>query len=169
MHTAYVNLQGILMARISAKQREENKALFDNIIFTALINGEWHKVSYQYIAEQAGINTRSTIQGYYANDTEFLSAIQGKVQPVFMSYLNFDSLDTFVESWTNSLQEVKFLNIISMLTGNMNANAHQLSIKGVSSLVERIYALWGDEGYEAIELLLGRTLLFIAGVKRQAL
>ena len=154
------------MARISAKQREENKQQFDNIIFDALMNGEWHKVSYQYIAEKAGINTRSTIQGYYAHDIEFISAIQGKVLPVFMSYLNFDNLDKFAQSWTESLHEPKFLNIVSMLTGNMNANAHVLSIKGVSTLVDKIYASWGDEGYRTIELLLGKTLLFIVGIKK---
>ncbi|PKG38730.1 hypothetical protein [Psychromonas sp. Urea-02u-13] len=157
------------MARISAKQREENKTRFDNIIFNALMTGEWHKVSYQYIADQAGVNTRSTIQGYYPHDIDFIAAIQGKVLPVFMSYLNFESLDSFVTSWTESLEEAKFLNIVSMLTGNMNANAHALSIKGVSTLVEKIYALWGDEGYLAIELLLGRTLLHIAGIRKQSL
>ena len=157
------------MARISSKQREENKMLFDNIIFNALMHGEWHKVSYQYIADQAGVNTRSTIQGYYAHDIEFITSIQGKVLPVFMSYLNFESLDSFVRSWTESLQDAKFLNIVSMLTGNMNANTHELAIQGVSTLVEKIYALWGDEGYEAIELLLGRTLLYVADIKKQSL
>lgn len=151
------------MGRITKEHRAINQLRFDGIIFDALLDGEWHLLTYQLIADRSGV-TRSTLQGYFPSEQSFITAIQGKVLPVFLGYLNFDSLHDFKESWIHSLSEEKFLNILHMLTRNMR---NELSIRGINRLIEMISERWGDDGYAAIELLLGKSLLYIAGIKKR--
>lgn len=148
------------MAKISAVDRAANLERYDIIILKLFLNKGWHHVSHTNVAAEAEV-PRSSIQNYYP--TGFESALQGKVFPIFIEYVDFSSAESLKESWMKSLDDRKFRYILNMLISNVSAESpHDFSKQGLRRLVTLALRELGIEGETAIKELLGETVIKFA-------
>ena len=140
------------MARITDKERELKKAKYDKAILDILLNEGWDKVSYRYLASKVKVS-HTSLQNYYPNQSDFLSAIQGKVFPVFIQFIDKDNIE---QSWNNALHQPVFTRLLNLLFINLTTdNPHPLAQQGL----ERLKTFIGND--ELFERLLGKALLHI--------
>lgn len=157
------------MAKISAQQKAENFQVYSDIVEELFWELGWFNLKYSDVIERIQKRTNnpkfklSTLQNYYPHKADFVGAIRGKVLPVFMEYLDLSSANSLAESWVNALDERPFRLVLSLLIGNLVANeTSSLSVNGLNKLTELVIEALGDQGREALEVLLGKTIYRLA-------
>ncbi|WP_019616526.1 hypothetical protein [Psychromonas ossibalaenae] len=148
------------MARISRVEKEKNKQRLDGIILDIFLQDGYSGILYERISILSAMKI-STIQGYYPSRECFLEALQGRVMPIFIDYLQLDAgREEFIRSWESALQEIVFCNIMKMLFVHIAED--QPSLLAVNA-VERFRALvelkLGAEALADVDMLVGRSLL----------
>ncbi|PKF50648.1 TetR family transcriptional regulator [Enterovibrio nigricans] len=148
------------MGRITAQEKESNKAKYDAIIFDLFINEGWRAVTLDRVAKECGIR-KSTLQGYYKSKEHFAYALQGRTYPLFVEQLNFTSQDLFVESWCELLDRSRiFREVVAMLLDNL---VHKGGGQGVRQALQRITnqlakSMTLDDANKTIHHVFGATL-----------
>ena len=141
------------MARITDKERDLKKAKYDQAILDIFLNEGWAKVSYRYLASKVKVS-HTSLQNYYPNQSDFLLAIQGKVFPVFIRFIDKENIE---QSWSKALHEPVFTRLLNLFFVNLTSdNSHPLALQGL----ERLRVFIGDD--DLFEKLLGKALLHIA-------
>ncbi len=147
------------MARITASEKAANKLRLDKLITTVFLDEGWEAVTYDRISKEADIR-KSTLQGYYPSRADFGEALRGKVLPVFMEYLDFTSREAFIHSWTEALKFKKFRLILNMMIITATQNhSSEMAVKGLANFIQHVLKQIGQEAYQDIELLIGRTVI----------
>ena len=151
------------MPRITNKEYEERRETLNAIILQMFFDKGWDYLSYGTISEASGFK-RSTIQGYFKTSNDFSKALAGKIFPYVISKLAFESREDFVRSWEKAIQDDKFRYIITMLirTATDDIIVSPLAVAGLNRLIGLITAKLGDDAYQDLEILLGRTVLKLA-------
>ncbi|PKG80709.1 hypothetical protein CXF85_21565 [Colwellia sp. 75C3] len=151
------------MPRITNKEYEERREVLNDIILQMFFDKGWDYLTYGTIAEASGFR-RSTIQGYFKTSNDFSKALAGKVFPYILSKLSLDSRAEFVKSWDTSIDDDKFRYIITMLirTATDDTKVSPLAVAGLNRLIALITSKLGDDAYQDLEILLGRTVLKLA-------
>ncbi|EKM24550.1 TetR family transcriptional regulator [Vibrio sp. HENC-03] len=147
------------MARISSEERAKRKEVYDATILNLFWNEGWNAVTYDRLAKELSI-TKSTLQNYYPSRLDFSKALQGKVFPKFFAYLNLDSREQLVVSWTKALSQPEFLRVLNMfITSLIQESTHKDSLNGLKKLEQVLTTKLGPEAEKDLELLLGRTVI----------
>ncbi len=151
------------MPRISNIEYEERRETLNAIILEMFFDKGWDYLSYGTISEASGFK-RSTIQGYFKTSNDFSQALTGKIFPYIINKLNLESRDKFVKSWDKAIYDDKFRYIITMLirTATDDIKVSPLAVAGLNRLIGLITAKLGEEAYQDLEILLGRTVLKLA-------
>ena len=147
------------MARLTAKAQQERQDIIDNAIMLHLLDGRWNELTYKTLEQDTGIRT-STLQGYYRYSEDFPKAIQGKVFPWFLKHLDMTNVESFTESWTESIQNQQFRNVLSMLLSSAMSK-NPMASNGVMRLMDTITESFGKDGMEALKMLIGTTVFEI--------
>ncbi len=148
------------MARISRVEKEKNKQRLDGIILDIFLQDGYSSILYERISILSGMKI-STIQGYYPSRECFLEALQGKVMPVFIDYLQLDGdRDAFIASWETALQESIFCNIMKMLFVHIAEEQPSiLAVNAVEGFRTLIELKLGSDALADVDTLIGRSLI----------
>jgi len=151
------------MPRISNKEYEERREILNAVILEMFFDKGWDYLSYGTISEASGFK-RSTIQGYFKTSNDFSKALAGRIFPYIISKLTLVNRDEFVKSWDKAIEDDKFRYIITMLirTATDDIKVNPLAVAGLNRLIGLITSKLGDDAYQDLELLLGRTVLKLA-------
>jgi len=150
------------MARISAEEQETRRDKLYSIVLELFFEKGWDALTYDLVAEKSGMR-KSTLQGYFKTKADFSNALAGRVLPIFLSYLNLTTRSAFVESWTEALKYRKFRYILSMMIRNVTSEqVNELAVSGITRLIKGVTDHLGEDSYQDLELLLGRTVIRLA-------
>ena len=153
------------MARITKEKWQENFATYNAIILKIFLNEGWEYVTYDRLSKETGLR-KSTLQGYYPSNQDFAVAMDGKVLPIIMDHLSFESKEALIQSWTESLESKEFRMIMKMLM--MHATKHEdqgqgaLGAKGLLNIIQ--HKLPNEDGLALIQQLFGLTLTGLLGL-----
>ncbi len=153
------------MARITKEKWQENFATYNAIILKIFLNEGWEHVTYDRLSKETGLR-KSTLQGYYPSNQDFAVAMDGKVLPIIMDHLSFESKEALIQSWTESLESKEFRMIMKMLM--MHAAKHEnqgqgaLGAKGLHNIIQ--HKLPKEDGLALIQQLFGLTLTGLLGL-----
>lgn len=147
------------MAKISAKEREQKKQQLDEIVLNIFWQHGWHAISYASVAEAFG-TSRGAIQRYYPSHNDFSNALKGKVLPLVLSQLDWQSKEAFYQSWVVALhsEDGKFRRVMEMLFSQVcsKGSSEQAAI-GVHQFLSTINEKFEDESLG--KELFGETFL----------
>ena len=155
------------MARITKEKWQENFATYNAIILNIFLNEGWEYVTYDRLSKETGLR-KSTLQGYYPSNQDFAVAMDGKVLPIIMDHLSFESKEALIQSWTESLESKEFRMIMKMLM--MHAAKHEnqgqgaLGAKGLLNIIQ--HKLPNEDGLALIQQLFGLTLTGLLGLNK---
>ncbi|MBC7005673.1 hypothetical protein BIZ37_24245 [Photobacterium sp. BZF1] len=155
------------MARISKDKWQENFAKYNAIILEIFLTEGWDFVTYDRLSKETGLR-KSTLQGYYPSNQDFAVAMDGKVLPIIMQHLSFESREALIQSWAESLESQKFRMIMKMFV--MHASKHEsegrgaLGAKGLLNIIQ--YELPDEDGLELLQHLFGLTVTGLLGLNK---
>lgn len=155
------------MARISKAQWEENFAAYNSIILDIFLNEGWDNVTYDRLSKETGLR-KSTLQGYYASNSDFEVATQGKIFPIIRQNLDFSSKEALVNSWKNAMGSS---NHFRMIMRKFIMQAHKKGAdgngrNGVITLTNLISEkLPNEDSLALIQLLFGLTVTELMDIK----
>lgn len=162
------------MSRISKQKKEENLELYSSIVLEKFWELGWFNLKYSDVIDVIKLRTNnpkfklSTLQNYFPHKVDFTQAINGKVLPIFISYLDLSSVGRFELSWVKALDELKFRRVLSLVIGNLTGgDASALSFNGLNRLTDLVTNELGEEGRCTLENLLGKTIYKLAAVAEQ--
>ncbi|MGF1866181.1 TetR/AcrR family transcriptional regulator [Enterovibrio norvegicus] len=150
------------MARITAEQKEQKKQMMDELIFQIFISEGWEAITYDRLAKELNVR-KSSIQSYYSKNIMFATALQGRVFPVVIEKLDFNSKDAFINSWLAAYHDEEshiFREVVKMLLHNIIKNGTSPYSKGA---ILRLQNMLGQsigplDADRAIKIVLGETL-----------
>ncbi len=150
------------MARISGIEKAKNKQRLDEIILDIFIKDGFSAILYDRISEQSSMRI-STIQGYYPSRENFIEALNGKLMPLFLSFLDLDNgRDAFINSWERALQERLFCHILRMLFQNVGKDKpSEQTIVAMQMFKQQLNDVLGEQYEVDLSQLLGRSVLFM--------
>lgn len=147
------------MARISKAQWEENFASYNAIILEIFLNEGWDNVTYDRLSKETGLR-KSTLQGYYASNSDFEVAIKGKVFPIILKHLDFSSRAQLIVSWKQAMSSNQFrmiMRLIIMHAHKKGADGNgRLGVIGLTKLISD--KLPDEDALELVQLLFGLTV-----------
>lgn len=101
------------MSRITKQQKEENYQKYNSVILEIFLKEGWSKVTYDRISKLTGLR-KSTLQGYYPTNNDFLLALRGNLRNLMLNRLDFTTRESLITSWEVALQDKPFGHIIEM-------------------------------------------------------
>ncbi|MCB5358440.1 hypothetical protein [Vibrio lentus] len=101
------------MSRITKQQKEENYQKLNSVILDIFLSEGWGKVTYDRISKVTGLR-KSTLQGYYPSNSDFLVALKGNLKGIMLSELDFGSKRNLLSSWETALNKKEFNFVIEM-------------------------------------------------------
>ena len=154
------------MAKISAQERAKKKQQLDDIVLSIFWERGWHAISYASVAEAYGCS-RGAIQRYFPHHLDFAESIKGKVLPLIMSNLNWESKEALHKSWIDALysEDVRFRRVMELLISQVSQEtpAEQTTI-GVNNFLSIIEQKFGDK--QLGKILFGETFLALLNIRR---
>ncbi|MBW3695433.1 TetR/AcrR family transcriptional regulator [Vibrio sp. T187] len=149
------------MARITKEQKSANLEAYNAVVLKIFLEEGYRVITYARLAEELGIR-QSTLQGYYPSSSDFILALKGKLLPIMLKHLSFESKDRFFESWMNGLQVTQFRNVIAVVLSTANLeNPSEFNYQGITSLDNLLKEHFGHEHRDILESVLGRSFLFL--------
>ncbi|MCG3885114.1 TetR/AcrR family transcriptional regulator [Photobacterium leiognathi] len=150
------------MARISAQEKEQKKAMMDEHIYQLFIKEGWDSVTYDRLAKDLNLR-KSSIQAYYEKSIMFATALQGRVFPVVIQKLDFSSKEAFIESWVRAFHDENchiFRDIVKMLLQDIIKTGSSIHSKGAVLRIEQMLAqsIGEEEAKICIKRVFGETL-----------
>ncbi|WP_017109854.1 MULTISPECIES: hypothetical protein [Vibrio] len=109
------------LSRITKQQKEENYQKLNSVILNIFLTEGWSKVTYDRISKITGLR-KSTLQGYYPSNIDFLVALQGNLKDLMLKELDLSSKEALFRSWNNALSTIEFSFIIEMLISHCISN-----------------------------------------------
>ena len=155
------------MARITKEKWQENLAKYNAIILHIFLNEGWDHVTYDRLSKETGLR-KSTLQGYYPSNQDFAIAMYGKVLPIIMDHLSFESKEALIKSWSASLESKEFRMIMKMFM--MHASKHEdkgqgaLGAKGLVNIIQ--HKLPNEDGLALLQHLFGLTMTGLLGLNK---
>ncbi|MEZ9463056.1 hypothetical protein AB4178_15255 [Vibrio splendidus] len=155
------------MARITKAQWEENFASYNALILDIFLTEGWENVTYDRLSKETGLR-KSTLQGYYPSNDHFYLALEGKIFPILLDFLDFSSKDSLMSSWKEAMRRQQFIMIMRLLI----MHAHKKGSEGngrlwVLSLTELISKrIPTEDALEIIQYALGLTTTELFGIDR---
>lgn len=102
------------LSRITKQQKEENYQKLNAVILNVFLTEGWSKVTYDRISKITGLR-KSTLQGYYPSNNDFLIALQGNLKELMLKEIDFSSKEQLLRSWSQALSKKEFGFIVEML------------------------------------------------------
>lgn len=152
------------MAKISSSKRLENKEKFDDIVISCFFEHGWDYITLNNMAKEFGIG-KSSVQSYYPTKSDFANALRGKVFPVMMENLAFESPEKFKASWEMALEQDKFRMVVHLLVSNAaKDNTSSMTLAGIERLSALLTAQWGSNelANDTLYWVLGASVAFLA-------
>ncbi|NOH78301.1 hypothetical protein F0231_00940 [Vibrio sp. RE86] len=112
------------MPRISREERERRKSLYDSAIRKIIIEEGVHVCTYDRLSNEVGVS-RSTLQGYYPTQTEFLSAFEGHFLELFSTRFDYSSSAKFIQSFSELLSEPVFNTLVTTSVASLISPDYQ--------------------------------------------
>ncbi|MDN3630561.1 hypothetical protein [Vibrio lentus] len=109
------------LSRITKQQKEENYQKLNSVILNIFLTEGWSKVTYDRISKITGLR-KSTLQGYYPSNIDFLVALQGNLKDLMLKELDLSSKEALFRSWNTALSTTEFSFIIEMLISHCISN-----------------------------------------------
>ena len=101
------------MSRITKQQKEENYQKLNSVILDIFLAEGWSKVTYDRISKVTGLR-KSTLQGYYPSNNDFLVALKGNLRGIMLNELDFASRRKLISSWEEALNKKEFNFVVEM-------------------------------------------------------
>lgn len=149
------------MARISRTEREANKRMYDAVIYQIFVTEGWEAITFDRLAKELNVR-KSTLQGYYPSRGHFVSAVQGKILPMVLQFLDISSKDNFIHSWNQALHDnPQFATIIKMFIGNaLQTDTSNITRQALSHLQRQLQQnMSRDDAELAIKISIGDSIL----------
>ncbi|AYO17471.1 hypothetical protein D0812_24210 [Vibrio owensii] len=154
------------MARISREKWQENLETYNALILKIFLDEGWDHVTYDRLSKETGLR-KSTLQGYYPSNKEFENAINGKILPIVLQHLSFESKDKLVDSWRESLSSKQFRMIMRMFVMHASKSGEEgsgkLGVQGLISLVQ--HKLPEEDALLLVQHLFGLTITELFGIR----
>ncbi|MBC7005674.1 hypothetical protein BIZ37_24250 [Photobacterium sp. BZF1] len=106
------------MGRITKEQKEKNYHKINSIILAVFLDEGWTSITYDRIARETGLR-KSTLQGYYPTNSDFLLGIRGHLHDLMIEKLDFSSKESLITSWNNALKSKGFNYTIDMFINHV--------------------------------------------------
>ncbi|UJF17840.1 hypothetical protein L0B53_12470 [Vibrio sp. SS-MA-C1-2] len=151
------------MARITKEQRQQKYEFINQSIWELFLEKGWGQVTYHQVSLKTGIR-QSSLQSYHKSVSSFGDALKGRAFPYFLSHLDLSSCEVLDKSWTIALKDPGFRHIIWLLIGHISESKeiNELAYQGLSKLLMKVSEELGEEGYQTIEKMIGRTAIDMA-------
>ncbi|CDT65530.1 hypothetical protein [Vibrio coralliirubri] len=149
------------MAYISPEQRQAKKEAFDTFIFEIFTTEGWDAITYERISKHFK-TTNSSIQRYYPHRRDFGRALEGKVFPLVVVHLSFESKKAFIDSWVTAMDDQFFSMVVRMLIENaLVPSTNEKTKGGAQRLIgAMMQGMTQQEAIEAIEIALGKSVFY---------
>lgn len=156
------------MARISPKERERKRVLYDQHIFETFLEVSWSKITYDNIAKTFGV-TKSSLQNYYPTRWHFAEALRGRMKFLAEECLDTTNRETLVQSWKQSIVENRIFRESVQLMLNSAANGTHVAyfpeqIQNLNKYIAAKLSISDAESEQLIAELYGYSVLILMGV-----
>ncbi|AYO17470.1 hypothetical protein D0812_24205 [Vibrio owensii] len=148
------------MGRITKEQREKNFQQLNRVILDIFLNEGWSKVTYDRISKETGLR-KSTLQGYYPTNSDFLLAVRDKLRRLMLDKLDFSSKKQLLISWNEALAQPEFSHVVDMFISHCVSQAPapiaRKAMKNFHSMIEVSFPQ--DNSVEIMSQLFGRAVI----------
>ena len=154
----------VALSRITKQQKEENYQKLNSVILDIFLTEGWGKVTYDRISRITGLR-KSTLQGYYPSNNDFLVALQGNLKSLMLGELDLSSKENLLNSWDKALGKMEFSFIVQMLISHcISSEPTPIANQAMESFHKTItHALPDDDTNEIMVHVFG--LAVIAPIK----
>ncbi|WP_122082679.1 hypothetical protein [Vibrio coralliirubri] len=150
----------VILSRITKQQKEENYQKLNSVILEIFLSEGWSKVTYDRISKVTGLR-KSTLQGYYPSNNDFLIALKGNLRGLMLDQLDFASREHLLASWTQALDKKEFNFVVEVFISHCISNeptpiAHQAMTSFHKTIAN---ALPNDDTSEIMVQLFGQAVI----------
>lgn len=146
------------------RTKEETELTIQKItdaVVDQLIRLGYDNMSYTTLSKQTGVS-RTGISHHFPKKTDFTSSLDARIYQMFVKHLDFDnSLQDFVSSWIQGLNNMEFVAILKLLFHHIVSaqQAKDFAEKGVARLYHSVKAAFGQSSTKELDGLLGQSIV----------
>ncbi|MGF1754652.1 hypothetical protein L4C33_13755 [Vibrio makurazakiensis] len=156
------------MGRITEQERQRKFQELDAHVWEVFKEGGWYGLTYQRLSEVSGYR-KSTIQGYFPSNAEFIDSIVGKAFPEMLPFLDLTSVETFLETWTLECLKpaIRHYTALIMLdaTVGLNGSFAKQAINNVVEFLSGSFGLSRSEALHTFKYMMGHSIMVQAGLE----
>ncbi len=143
------------MVKRSKSQTEVTINQIMDEAFKQILSIGFEAMSYTTLSEATGIS-RTGISHHFPKKTDFLVRLDDRIGELFIQSINFNSVSSLKESWSNILEKPNYKAVLRLFFSMCGYNDNRLTqCKAIEELESSALQTLGKDGKQLVHQLIG--------------